>query len=58
MTLLGLQESRTIPTLTKRPVDGSDDDDNQDVATVENAWKCEVDSDTESVESESENPLE
>jgi len=47
-----------LPTLTKRPLDGSDEDENDDVATVENAWKRDVDSDTESIESESENPLE
>jgi len=47
-----------LPTLTKRSIDSIGEDDKDEGATVENAWKYDVDSDAESVESESESPLE
>lgn len=55
--LLGLPEFRTrVPTLIKRPVDGSDWDDD-DGATLENAWKNEIDSEAESEGSGPDNHL-
>ncbi len=44
-------------TLTKRPVEVIDDFDYHDEATVENAWKRDIDSETESIGSDAEDLL-
>jgi hypothetical protein len=57
LLFLGLKELQTVLTLTKRPVEVIDDFDYHDEATVENAWKRDIDSETESIGSDAEDLL-